>query len=335
MTARTGPRPLGVLVLSGLLSGMLPGCLASRAELRSAVAAAEAERRDLAAQLAAMQELLVDLTIRQQAGELALQRIGGDVDGLSYELDAVAGRVARIGERLATPVRREAAAALPATAPVWETAAEALAAAEQRMAAAEATAAAVLLQWAAAVWPDPPTGTTIRLRAADALRLAGEPLAALDAYLALLETAREPETVAPAYLGLGDALAAIGERATARRSWQDLIRLYPQRPEAAQARLRLQGAASDATSAPTGPEAGSVPTVTAPTETAPEAATRSSESLAVPAPVPVPLQIVWPPAAGSEPAVPAAIEPVTAGTLPPLQPFSGSEGENGEARAAP
>lgn len=171
-----------------------------------------------------MQELLVDLTIRLQSGEVGLDRQGRMLTDLQTELDAVTGRVRALDARLASD------GPVSSTAPDgsrWGSSGAAFAEAVSREAAGQTTAAAELFAWTADRWPDSVTGQAARVRQAEATLRAGDPLAVVDGMLLLLEVAREPEVVGPAYLLLARALHALGENTAARRTLADLVRLQP------------------------------------------------------------------------------------------------------------
>ncbi len=226
------------------IAAAVGGCLATRSDLRSL----QDEQARVRSELGAMQELLVDLTIRVQGNEVGLDRTNREWAELRGEVDEMTGRVREINARLVS------VGPAPTGAPdgvVYADAASAFTAAETYFAGGSTQPAERLWGWIADRWPDVVTGQTARIRQAQVAAGRGEAISAVDALLDLLDRARDPRVVGPAYLALADTLRALGETDTARRTLADLIRIQPDGPYADAALRRLAdwdafaGAASD------------------------------------------------------------------------------------------
>jgi tetratricopeptide (TPR) repeat protein len=215
-----------------LMAASVGGCLATRGDLRDL----QSEQARVRSELAAMQELLVDLTIRVQGNEVGLDRSQRTWAELRGEVDEMTGRVRELDARLASvgPVPPDAPDGLD-----YAGSASAFTAAELHYAGGDTQAAERLWGWIADRWPDAVTGQSARIRQARLVAARGEAIAAVDALLDLLDRARDPQVVGPAYLALADALHALGEYDTARRTLADLIRIQPDGLYADDARRRL------------------------------------------------------------------------------------------------
>lgn len=215
------------------IAPLLLGCVATREDLRGI----RTEQARVREELEAMQELLVELTIRLQSAEVGLDRQGRVLTDLQTELGAVTGRVRALGAHIVF------GGPVSATAPDgsrWGSSAAAFAEAVSREAAGQVTAAAELFAWTADRWPNSVTGQVARVRQAELTLRAGDPLAVVDGMLLLLEVARAPEVVGPAYLLLARALHALGEDTAARRTLADLARLQPGREAGDEAAALLE-----------------------------------------------------------------------------------------------
>lgn len=208
------------------------GCLATRNDLRGL----QNEQARVRSELEAMQELLVDLTIRVQGNEVGLDRTQRTWAELRGEVDEMTGRVRALNARLAS------AGPVPVAAPDgldYADSVSAFTAAELHYAGGDTQAAERLWGWVADRWPDAVTGQVARIRQARLVAGRGESMAAVDALLDLLDRARAPQVVGPAYLALADTLRSLGEHDTARRTLADLIRIHPEGVHADGARRRL------------------------------------------------------------------------------------------------
>ena len=225
-------RQLRVAVALLTIAAAAAGCLATRSDLRGL----QSEQARIRSELEAMQELLVDLTIRVQGNEVGLDRSHRTWSELRGEVDEITGRVRELDARLAS------AGPVPTAAPDgldYADSASAFTAAELHYAGGDTQAAERLWGWVADRWPDAVTGQSARIRQARLVAERGEAIAAVDALLDLLDRARDPQVVGPAYLALADALHALGESDTARRTLADLLRIQPDGLYADDARRRL------------------------------------------------------------------------------------------------
>lgn len=220
------------LLASAMLGLAGAGCVATRADLR----VVESEQARVRSELEAMQELLVDLTIRVQGNEVGLDRKQREWSELRSQVDEMTGRVRDLDARLA------AVGPVASTGPdgrIYEEASSAFAAAESLYSAAETAQAEQMWGWLADRWPAEVTGQVARVRQAELASARGDAVRAVDALLELLAKARDAQVIGPAYLTLADALHALGEQDAARRALGDLVRILPDGPFADAARRRL------------------------------------------------------------------------------------------------
>lgn len=195
-----------------------------------------------------MQDYVADLTIRLQELNAELRVVQGEVAVVEAGAKPLGAEVEALRERLAS-LERRAARTLPqvgmgaeavTTVIAWADAAQAYAAAVDRLRRGDSSGATAQLLALLKRWPDDEVALRAQLTLAQTYAAAGDNIRAIETYLELIESHPQSRFVPEAYLGLGRALKALGQTVQAERVLRDLVRLYPDAPESLEAIRLLQ-----------------------------------------------------------------------------------------------
>lgn len=282
-----------ILSLVAVLT-MAPGCFATRSDLNLLLE----QQKQLALRLSRMQDHLADLTLRVQELRTDVREVRGDMvqvdqaqEPLQQELIKLKERLAGIEQqnRISERVSEYQAERMRADLMTLNTPVQMYEAAVSSYASADTDRALALFGELQRKWPSDKYAVGAKVEQGKIYAAQSMYLEAIDLLLGVIEKHSNSAWAPEAYLTLGSTLFGIEQIETGEQLLNDLIKFFPETPEAASGQALLDEQARLKAEAEAARLAASMPS-TAPTEitslsavTAAAEVTLSADAVTVPA----------------------------------------------------